>query len=139
MQTQAASSVAGEPQAISLFGEPLYAREDTTGAIEAADRALAEDPTNVDLVIEAGRVRRNFWQYRQAIDLYGDAIGMAPDDWRPYRYRGHRYLSVREFALGVTDLERARGEGRAALADALRSLQEELAGLEQRLEPVEER
>jgi tetratricopeptide (TPR) repeat protein len=102
------SDTYGEPQAISLFGEPLYALEDTTGAIEAADRALAADPDNVELLIEAGRVRRNFWQYRQAMALYSRAIELSPEDWRPYRYRGHRYLSVREFSLGVTDLERAR-------------------------------
>ena len=82
--------------------------EDTTGAIAEADEALAADPDNVELIIQAARVRRNFWQYRQAMALYTRAIELAPGDWRPYRYRGHRHLSVREFTLGVEDLERAR-------------------------------
>lgn len=97
-----------EPQTHSLFGEPLYARADTTGEIAAADDALAEDPDNVDLVIAAARVRRNFWQYREAMQLYTHAMPMAPDDWRPYRFRGHRHISLRDFESAVTDLERAR-------------------------------
>jgi len=95
-------------QATSLFGEDLFQMEDTTGAIAEADAALAEAPADVDLVIAAGRVRRNFWQYRQAMELYTRATELAPDDWRPYRYRGHRHISVREFDAAVADLEKAR-------------------------------
>lgn len=100
--------VLAEPQATSLFGELLFAIVDTTGAIREADLALAGAPEDVDLIIAAGRVRRNFWQYRQAMDLYGQAMTLAPSDWRPYRYRGHRYISVRQFDDAIVDLERAR-------------------------------
>jgi len=97
-----------EPQATSLFGEPLYAMEDTTGAIREADSALASDPDNVELIIDAGRIRRNFWQYRGAMELYTRAMELAPEDWRPYRFRGHRHISLRQFPRAVEDLERAR-------------------------------
>jgi tetratricopeptide (TPR) repeat protein len=97
-----------EPQAISLFGDSLYALPDTTGAVAQADSALAEAPDNVDLLIASGRVRRNFWQYRQAMALYTRAIDLAPEDWRPYRFRGHRHISVREFDRAIVDLEAAR-------------------------------
>lgn len=96
------------PQATSLFGEELYARVDTTGIIAEADAALLASPDDVELLIAAGRVRRNLWQYRQAMELYGRAAELAPDDWRPMRFRGHRHLSVREFDQGIADLERAR-------------------------------
>ncbi len=96
------------PQALSLFGEPLFAMADTTGTIAEADRALALAPDDVELIIAAGRVRRNFWRYREAIELYDRAIQLAPEDWRPYRYRGHRHISLREFPDAVTDLEKAR-------------------------------
>ena len=96
------------PQATSLLGEPLYAMEDTTGEIARADEALAQAPDDVELIIAAGRVRRNYWQYRDAMALYTRAIELAPQDWRPYRFRGHRHISVREFDQAVTDLERAR-------------------------------
>jgi len=95
-------------QAVSLFGEPLFEQEDTTGAVAEADAVLAEAPDDVDLLIAAGRVRRNFWQYRQAMELYSRAIELAPDDWRAWRFRGHRHISVREFEAAVTDLETAR-------------------------------
>lgn len=97
-----------EPQATSLFGEELYAMADTTGAIAEADEALAAAPDDVELIIAAARVRRDFWQYRKAMELYSRAIELAPEDWRPYRYRGHRHISVREFDQAIDDLERAR-------------------------------
>jgi len=97
-----------EPQAYSLFGEALYEMEDTTGAIADADSALARDPDNLEKIIAAARVRRNFWHYRQAMELYTRAIEQAPDDWRPYRYRGHRHISLREFEAAIQDLEKAR-------------------------------
>ncbi len=97
-----------EPQVISLLGEELHAIEDTTGAIAAADSVLAEAPDDVELLIDAGRVRRNFWQYRQAMALYTRAIELSPDDWRPYRFRGHRHISLREFDRAIDDLEAAR-------------------------------
>jgi len=105
---EAPDTEAPTPQAISLLGEPLYAMEDTTGAIALADEALAAAPDDVEMIIEAGRVRRNYWQYRDAMALYSRAAELAPDDWRPYRFRGHRHISVREFDPAVRDLERAR-------------------------------
>lgn len=96
------------PQATSLFGEELYAQVDTTGAVAEADAALLASPDDVELLIAAGRVRRNVWQYRQAMQLYDRAAELAPGDWRPVRFRGHRHLSVREFDQGIADLERAR-------------------------------
>jgi tetratricopeptide (TPR) repeat protein len=96
------------PEATSLLGEPLYAHVDTTGEVARADSALALLPDDLELIIAAGRVRRNHWQYRDEMALYDRAIGLAPDDWRAYRYRGHRRISVREFPAAIQDLERAR-------------------------------
>jgi tetratricopeptide (TPR) repeat protein len=99
---------AGPRQAYSLFGEPLYAMPDTSAAVREADEALAADPDSVDLLIRAGRVRRNVWHYRDAMDLYTRAMELAPGDWRPPRFRGHRYISLRQFDSAAVDLERAR-------------------------------
>ena len=107
-RARSAAHTAGEPQTFSLSGEPLYQMEDTTGAIEEADQALATDPENMEKIIAAGRIRRNFRHYRQAMDLYTRAIVLDPEDWRPYRFRGHRHISLREFDAAISDLERAR-------------------------------
>ena len=97
-----------KPEATSLLGEPLFARQDTTGEIARADSGLAAAPDDVERIIAAARVRRNWWQYRDEIALYTRAIALAPSDWRPRRFRGHRYISVREFDNAVRDMERAR-------------------------------
>jgi tetratricopeptide (TPR) repeat protein len=97
-----------EPQATSLFGEPLFAKSDTAGVLVELDRALRSEPDDVELLIASARERRNLWQYRQAMVLYTRAAELAPEDWRPYRYRGHRHLSVREFDAGIADLQRAQ-------------------------------
>ncbi|MEZ4415492.1 MAG: hypothetical protein R3E10_07030 [Gemmatimonadota bacterium] len=97
-----------EPQATSLLGEPLFAQPDTSGAVARADSALSGAPDDVELLIAAGRERRNVWQYRQAMALYTRAMELAPQDWRAPRFRGHRHLSVREFDRGIADLARAR-------------------------------
>ncbi|MGI9628372.1 MAG: tetratricopeptide repeat protein [Longimicrobiales bacterium] len=106
--TEVATDPLASPQAVSLFGEDLYAQPDTSGQVAEADLALAGAPDDVELLIAAARVRRNVWQYRQAMELYTKAMELAPDDWRPYRYRGHRHISVREFDQAVVDLEEAR-------------------------------
>lgn len=103
-----AEAAGATPQAMSLLGEPLFALEDTTGEIARADSALAAAPGDLELLIAAGRVRRNYWQYRDAMALYTRAIEQAPEDWRPWRFRGHRHISVREFPQAIEDLERAR-------------------------------
>ncbi len=99
---------APQPEARSLLGEELFAKEDTVGEIAAADGALAAAPDDIELLIAAGRARRNSWHYRDEMALYTRVIGMAPDDWRPWRFRGHRYISVREFDNAIRDLEKAR-------------------------------
>ena len=97
-----------EPQAVSPSGEKLYARPDSSGEVAGADAALAEAPDDVELLLAAARARWNSWRYREAIALYTRVIELAPDDWRPYTYRGIRQVSVREFDGAIADLEVAR-------------------------------
>ena len=74
---------------------------------EEAERALAVAPTNVDSLIWMGRRTAYLGRYREAIDIYSEAIGLHPEDARLYRHRGHRHLSVRELGKAIADLERA--------------------------------
>jgi tetratricopeptide (TPR) repeat protein len=104
---QAPAVPAPAAELVSPLGRKLYAEPDTKGAIAKADEALAADPRNASLLLAAARARDEVWRYGEAIGLYTRAIEIAPDDFRGYRHRGHRYISTRQFALAAADLERA--------------------------------
>lgn len=46
-------------------------------------------------------------QYRESIDLYTKGIEKWPEEPMLYCHRGHRYLNIREFDLGMEDLVKA--------------------------------
>jgi tetratricopeptide (TPR) repeat protein len=96
-----------KPQVVSPLGKRFFAKADADGAIAKADAALAADPSNFDLLIAAARAHDVALQFDTSIAMYTKAIGMAPNDVRAYRFRGHRYISTRKFDLAIKDLERA--------------------------------
>lgn len=77
-----------------------------TGAIARAERALATDPRNVDRIIQLGVAQSGARQYREAIETFTRGLEFAPEHPLLYRWRGHRYLSVREFDRARADLMR---------------------------------
>ena len=81
-----------------------YRAQHDTGAIARAESALAADPRNVARIIELGVAQSGVRQYRQAIETFTRGLAVAPDDAMLYRWRGHRYLSVREFDRALEDL-----------------------------------
>ena len=86
---------------------PLHAARDTAGLIARADAELAADPDNVTRVINAGIARAASRRFNSAIEVFTRGIEKFPDEARLYRFRGHRYLSLRRFDDAVGDLERA--------------------------------
>lgn len=80
-----------------------YRAQRDTGAIARAESALAADPRNVDRIIALGVAQSGVRQYREAIRTFTRGIEIAPNNALLYRWRGHRYLSVRE-------LDRANGD-----------------------------
>lgn len=80
-----------------------------TGAVARAERALAADPRNVELIIRLGVAESGVRQFREAIATFTRGLAIAPDNPMLYRWRGHRHLSVRE-------LDRAREDFRRGLA-----------------------
>ena len=81
-----------------------YRAQPDTGAIARAERALAADPRNVDRIIELGIAQSGVRQFREAILTFSRGIAIAPGNAMLYRWRGHRYLSVREFDQARADL-----------------------------------
>ena len=74
-----------------------YRSQVDTGAIARAESALAVDPRNVDLIIQLGVAQSGARQFREAIATFTRGLTIAPDNALLLRWRGHRYLSVREF------------------------------------------
>jgi tetratricopeptide (TPR) repeat protein len=77
-----------------------------TGAIARAESALAADPRDVARFIALGVAQSGARQYREAIETFTRGLAIAPDDAMLYRWRGHRYLSVRELDRARDDLTR---------------------------------
>jgi tetratricopeptide (TPR) repeat protein len=95
------------PEAISLLGVPLYAARDTTGIIALADQQLAAKPRDLTRLINAGIARASVRRFNAAIEIFSRAIEMYPNEARLYRFRGHRYLSLRRFEDAVKELQHA--------------------------------
>lgn len=74
-----------------------------TGPVARAQRALAADPQNVDLIIALGVAQSGARQFREAIATFTRGIGVAPRNAMLYRWRGHRHLSLREFDAALAD------------------------------------
>jgi Flp pilus assembly protein TadD len=81
-----------------------YRAQRDTGPIARAESALARDPRNVDLIIHLGVAQSGARQYREAIETFTRGLTLAPNNALLYRWRGHRYLSVRELDRAMDDL-----------------------------------
>lgn len=90
---------------VSAAGVRYYAQADT-GAIARAESVLAREPGNVNRFIQLGLAQAAASQYREAIVTYTRALALTPGDALLYRYRGHRYISIRQLDSAVADLER---------------------------------
>jgi tetratricopeptide (TPR) repeat protein len=94
-------------EAVSLLGRPLVAPEMPPEVVARVEGALRQDLSNPELVLAAGSALATAWRFREAIAMYSRGIAIAPDDARFYRFRGHRYITVRRFADAARDLDRA--------------------------------
>ena len=83
-----------------------YRSQGDTGAIARAQEALGADPRNVARFIQLGVAQSGARQFREAIETFTRGLQEAPNDPMLLRWRGHRYLSVREFDRATDDLTR---------------------------------
>lgn len=82
-----------------------YRSQPDTGGIARAEQALTADPKNVKRFVGLAVAQSGARQFREAIATLTRGLAIAPNDPMLLRWRGHRYLSVREFARARTDLE----------------------------------
>lgn len=83
-----------------------YRAQADTGPIARAQSALAADPKNVQRIIELGVAQSGARQFREAIETFTRGLAIAPNEPMLYRWRGHRYLSVRELDRAAADFTR---------------------------------
>jgi tetratricopeptide (TPR) repeat protein len=77
-----------------------------TGTVARAERELAADPRNVERIIALGLAQSGARRFREAIATFTRGLALAPDNPTLLRWRGHRYLSVRELDRAREDLTR---------------------------------
>jgi tetratricopeptide (TPR) repeat protein len=94
------------PEAVSPSGAKFYAQPDEKMQVAEAEKKLAADPKNLDLIIALGIEQARIWRYRDAIATYSRGLEIAPNNALLYRHRGHRYISTRQIDKAVADLER---------------------------------
>src|SRR5216117_1587034 len=83
-----------------------YRSQRDSGAIARAESALAADPLNIDRIIALGVAQSGVRQYQEAIATFTRGLKIAPNNALLYRWRGHRYLSTRQFDKAMADLQR---------------------------------
>jgi tetratricopeptide (TPR) repeat protein len=78
-----------------------------TSRIPSLREALARDPADRARILDLANAQVAARQFREAIATYTAALERTPNDALLLRWRGHRYLAVREFTRARDDLERA--------------------------------
>src|SRR5439155_10991735 len=81
-----------------------YKSQADTGAIARADSALRADPRSVEKIIALGIAQSGARQFREAIATFTRGLSIAPNDPMLYRWRVHRYLSLRQLDRAMADL-----------------------------------
>src|SRR4249920_2932191 len=77
-----------------------------TDAVKSARAALEANPRNIARIIDLGVAQSGARQFREAIATFTRGLEIEPNNALLLRWRGHRYLSVREFDRAFADLKR---------------------------------
>ena len=103
----------GKPEATSLSGKPLYVpatipnKQKLDADLAQAEQTLAANPKDAEAIIWVGRRLGYLWRFNDAIAMFTKGIELHPDNPKFYRHRGHRYITIRQFAKAQADFERA--------------------------------
>src|SRR3982751_3233746 len=102
-------------EAMSLLGKPLHApdlaadvKKKREEDLARAQRDLELKPDSADAALAAGDRLSDLGRYREAIDVFSEAMRRHPDDARFFLARGHRYINVRRLRDALSDLQSAQ-------------------------------
>jgi tetratricopeptide (TPR) repeat protein len=86
---------------------PLAFRTQQQELLDRARRELEAHTGDPDPWVWGGRRLAYLGRYREAIEVFGEAIAAHPGSAPLHRHRGHRFLTLRRLDEAVADLERA--------------------------------
>jgi tetratricopeptide (TPR) repeat protein len=84
-----------------------YRSQPDTGPVGRAAAALMADGRNVQRYLDLGIALSGSRQFREAIDVFTRGLVLEPNNALLLRWRGHRYLSTRQFDLAEADFRHA--------------------------------
>ena len=111
--TVTAGTQTAKPEATSLSGKPLFVpatlpnKQKLEADLAQAEKTLAANPKDAEAMIWVGRRLGYLWRFNDAIAMFTKGIELHPDNPKFYRHRGHRYISIRQFARAQADFEKA--------------------------------
>lgn len=77
-----------------------------TEAIDELNALIATDPKNPELYLAKGiSLSRATLHHQEAIDVFSYGLTLDPFNSLLYRWRGHKYINVRQFNRATADLE----------------------------------
>lgn len=84
----------------------IYRSLPDTGPVARAKAASDADPRNIDKLIALGVAQSGAREFREAIETFSRGLRIEPNNALLLRWRGHRYLSTRQFDKALADLTR---------------------------------
>src|ERR1035441_10600877 len=103
----AAATAQTKLEVTSKLGARFQSLADEKGAVAAAQKNLAADPKNPDLLLKLAQAQTSVWEDKEAVETLTRALAISPQNADLYTERGHRELPLREFARARADLSRA--------------------------------
>ena len=93
---------------ITAFDPAALQAQSPASDLEAARAAWERNPAHVDSIVWYGRRTAYTGDFAAAVAIYTEGLRLHPDEPHLLRHRGHRYLSLRDNAAAIADLQRAR-------------------------------
>ncbi len=105
----AVSAQAAQPalEVTSPLGTKFYALADDKGTVAEAEKRLAANPKNPDLILKLALAQSAVREYRESVATCTRGLAIDPQNAALLTERGHREVGLREFTKARADLERA--------------------------------
>ncbi len=91
----------------SPLGREFHSLPDDKGVVAAAEKALAEHPNDVKLILKLAQAHAAVWEDKEAVAACTRGLKIDPNNVDLLIERGHRELPLRQFTQARDDLKRA--------------------------------